>query len=162
MKCWRYQSAYNHTAHRSTTLKRNVFPTKRTFPQENIEWLWLVWFLVGGGRGVEAVMVSQLLQNPILSRILLRIQIRRWGRTIVRCIQTFFPFLLHSLMCQRCAKGGFLSPFFLEGCPFPFPGCKSWYSCSTVLAFHCFSFQSPKDYPIYKWSPFHDITNYDQ
>ena len=133
----------NHRSHLSSTvLKRDVLrPTKRTFPQENIEWLWLVrlwlvrlgswsfvrvkswsflgvksWSFVGGrveswsfvGGRVKAGTEVQLLQNPILSRILFGVQqCCRWS-TIALCIQTSFR-----LMCQhlKSTKGQFLFNF---------------------------------------------------
>ena len=109
----------NHRSHLSSTvLKRDVLrPTKRTFPQENIEWLWLVrlgswsfvrvksWSFVGGwieswsfvGGRVKAGTEGQLLQDPIFSRILLWVQqhLCRWS-TVALSIQTSFR-----LRCQH-------------------------------------------------------------
>ena len=124
-----------------TVLKRDVFPTKRTFPQQNIEWLWLVrlgsWSFVGGwvkywsfvgvwvrswsfvGGRVKAGTEGQLLQDPIFSRILLWVQqhLCRWS-TVALSIQTSFRLRCQHLKSTRgqgsfCSISGRISRFWV-------------------------------------------------
>ena len=80
--------------------RRHVLPTSETFPQKNIEWLWSVQLGPLAGGQVDAGLEGQLVQNPILSGILLRIKLRRFG-TIVFCIKTFAFFALHVMWFEK-------------------------------------------------------------